>query len=346
MFTAATGAVDQLHREFFADSGDYRQVWALDIERGEVFYLVEHGVDQKVRDACKRGALRCPLPDCPDSRFVAHGGDERRHHFAHRVAHAPHKSTTVWRAEAAAMLANWAKRYRGANVSTRELEDLTEVVIRSARSGLTLTLAVTYNRRHSPPWESFSDDGRQLILGHTRALLLPRRQAGASDRLWWCGEGRLLSDLLLHRDAAVAVNPERRLVATLLPIWKAREAGMLPATTGAAYPIACFVDELDRCTLERRGIATPAIRKLRERQDDPRTRRSARSPSRPTHVTDLAPRRAPAPVVPPPDFSKPEGPTDPRQREFLRRAAGKTDEERLALLREMFLPPTRGSDDP
>ena len=52
MFDGAAAAIDERHRDFFADAGDARQVWARDEETGGLFYLAEGGVDQEVRDRC------------------------------------------------------------------------------------------------------------------------------------------------------------------------------------------------------------------------------------------------------------------------------------------------------
>jgi hypothetical protein len=56
-------------------------VWA---RRGDgtLFYLNHGAVDDDVLAAAHAGQLICPYPGCPDPRFIARGGSERRHHFA------------------------------------------------------------------------------------------------------------------------------------------------------------------------------------------------------------------------------------------------------------------------
>jgi len=157
MFDHATGSIDSRHRGFFADSGDARQVWAWSTDEERVVYLPEAGVDAAIRRACHEGRLRCSMPDCADPRFIARGGDERRHHFAHRVAHTPHVAATVWRHESAAMLADWARRYPSANVTVEESDGVSAVHICSARSGKTVTLAITYDRSYTPCGDAARD---------------------------------------------------------------------------------------------------------------------------------------------------------------------------------------------
>jgi len=78
MFAEATGAVDRLHRDFFAESGDYRQVWAVNNERGELFYLADNG---STRPFARRAAgARCAapyraVPTHASSRTAARNGD-------------------------------------------------------------------------------------------------------------------------------------------------------------------------------------------------------------------------------------------------------------------------------
>jgi hypothetical protein len=88
------------------------------------------------------------MADCPDARFLAKGGELRRHHFAHKVAHTRHVPAAVFRAEAVAMLADWARHFPSTEVATSDEGVLGAVAIRSKRSGKVVTLGVTYDRSY------------------------------------------------------------------------------------------------------------------------------------------------------------------------------------------------------
>lgn len=75
---------------------------------------------------------------------------------------------------------------------------------------------MTYDRRYEPPPEVFADSSTQLLVGHTRGLLLPRQACRERADAWWCGEGRLVGEIAYRDGWAVAVNPEQRLIATVL----------------------------------------------------------------------------------------------------------------------------------
>ena len=326
MFEQPTAAIDSRHRGFFGESGDHRQVWALDTELGNVIYLPEGGIDERVRERCAAGLLRCPLHDCPDPRFIARGGARKRHHFAHRVAHTKHKAGVVWRAEAVAMLSEWASRYPSARVSSSGDGLVGEVAVESGRTGRAVRLEVIYDRRREVPWDE-PEPGRQYVLGHARSLLLPREEF--KPGIWWCGEGRLMGDVLLAHQVVIAVNPERRLVATLFDEYKARARRLLPARGWSKWPHVCFVEELDDCQLDETGIVTPAL--ARYRAAEPK----AASVPTPAHTTAEAPGRPGSAWVGRRDVAVKR---DPLQEEYLRRKKGLSPEEQQALLREMFLP--------
>jgi len=299
MFDQATAIFDRRHRRFFADNDEPRQVWALDRDRGQIVHLPDGAVDDAVRRACRDGRLRCPVRDCPDPRLIAKGGRQRRHHFAHKVAHIPHDSAAVLRTEAVAMLAAWARRYRGTDVSTSDNDELGIVSIRSRRSGRVSELAVTYDPR-TEPLQTDHSPTRQLLLGHTRALLLPRSEHTQQPGVWLCGDARLTRQLIYEHGAAIAVNPQQRLVATLLDTRIAHHAGLI-CQHPAAHPTTCIITDIDACRLDEQGaITTPALTKLRAWQDEhpnaptgraPRRSRThhngAAMPSRPAEDIDL-----------------------------------------------------------
>lgn len=336
MFRQATGTIDAKHRGFFAAAGDARQVWARRAgETGNsVVFLPEDGVTDAVREDCRAGRLVCPMDDCPDPRFVARGGQQRRHHFAHQVAHVKHARGAVWRLEAMTMLAERLARYRGANVQAADGDPVATVAVRSERTGREVQLQVTYDRRLEPPLEQLRDRSQQLLVGHTRGLLLPRLPCRQIPGAWWCGAGRLVAELVLWRDVALAVNPEHRLVATLVDATVARRVGLLPRTAWTPHPLLCLPTQLDACWLTEHGLTTREAQRVLTTLDKraqppvfPPPEPPARAPS------SVA---TPRPVAAPPPVAVPVG--DPRQAEYLRRADGLDTDARLALLKEMFLP--------
>jgi len=333
VFRQATGTIDARHRGFFAEAGDARQVWARlqgGEEEGGVFFLDEGGVTEEVRRGCSEGRLICPMTDCPDPRFIARGGGVRRHHFAHRVAHVKHATAAVWRYEAMTMLADWAACYRGAELDAHDGQRAATVRIRSQRTGRQIALQVTYDRRFDAPLEQLRDRSRQLLVGHSRALLLPRQPCRDVEDAWWCGESRLVGDITLARGYAIAVNPEQRLVGTLIDSHTARAMGLIRRSEAVAYPLLCIICELDRCRLTEHGVTTPTAQQLLER-------RTAQPPARALEATPIQPAwPPPAPAEGPARPAQPFG--DARQAEYLRRAQGLNTDQRLALLKEMFLP--------
>lgn len=310
MFEHATATFDQRHHGFF-DSDEPRQVWALDERRQQIVYLPEDGVDDSVRQACRQERLRCPVARCPDPRLIAKGGSERRHHFAHKVAHTRHDSAAVFRTEAVAMLAAWARRYRGAQISTRDEHDLGIVTIRSAVTGKAIELAVTYDPRHDHTQTAAPD--RQLLVGHTPVLLLPRSEHPLLPGAWCCGDARLVGELIHAQGVAIAVNPERRLVATLLRTRVAERVGLAPKDA-SSHPTICLVNTIENCHLDQQGtLTTPALQTLRAWQQRfgpaastrrPRAKRSTRPPAAVTAPLQSTPGNGvdalPAATAPPP----------------------------------------------
>jgi hypothetical protein len=253
MFDHPTATADQRHRAFFDRSGEVRQVWARQAD-GALFYLADGGVTDHVRAAARSGQLTCPYPGCPDPRFIAKGGTERRHHFAHQVAGQEHRTTAAWRHQALLMLAEWSGRhYPELEVDIDDREEGESLRLRSPRSGKVVRVTVTYDRRYELPTPR---RGEQLLLGHSRALLLPRREVPGAPGRWWCGEGRLVGDLLAERGWALAVNPQERLVATIADAGLGREAGLVQGRSGAM--LLCVVDTLEEARLDADGLHTRA----------------------------------------------------------------------------------------
>jgi hypothetical protein len=334
MFDQATGNLDAKHRGFFAEKGDARQVWARR-QDGSVVFLKDGGVNDEIRDACRRGDLTCPMASCPDPRFVARGGQERRHHFAHVVAHLKHANAEVWRSEAATMLAEWAGRHSWLDVTSSDDGRWAEVAARSQKTGHVVRLRVTYDRRAHPDEAALGDESQQLLIGHTRALLLPREVCRWRPKdAWWCGAPQLLDTIVSWRGYALAVNPEKRLVATIIETRGAKQAKLLTRSAYDVAPLLCILEDLADCRLSATGIETRALAQARESgalqryQDLAALRLAANRP--PASPRTGAPTRG-AQDTPPG--------ADARQAEYLRRAEGLDDEARLQLLREMFLLP-------
>jgi hypothetical protein len=226
--------------------------------------LADGGVDDELRAAARSGQLTCPYPGCPAPRFIAKGGTERRHHFAHQVAGQEHRTTAAWRHQALLMLAEWsARRYPHLEIDVDDdSEEGESLRLCSPRSGKVLRLTVTYDRRYELPTPGL---GEPLLLGHSRALLLPRREVPGAPSSWWCGEGRLVGDLLAERGWALAVNPQERLVATIADAGLGREAGLVQGRSGGM--LLCVVDALEDARLDADGLYTRASGALEKALD-------------------------------------------------------------------------------
>jgi hypothetical protein len=248
MFDHAGGHADRRHRAFFSSSGELRQVWARR-DDGQTFYLADGAVDDQIRADAHASRLTCPYPNCPDARFVAKGGPIRRHHFAHKIAGTTHNAAEGWRHQALLMLADWAaRRYPQIKAEIDHHEG--SLRLRSVRTGRELTLSVTYDPRRQ------STRDTQLLVGHSRRLLLPREHVDGEPEQWWCGKGRLVGDLLFQRGWALAINPQERLIATLMSAGTARAAGM---SRGPSHgELLCVVDDLENARLDGGGLHAPA----------------------------------------------------------------------------------------
>ena len=279
VFDQATATADPRHRAFFGREGEVRQVWARRRD-GTLFYLDDGAVDDEVRAAAHAGQLICPYPGCPDPRFIARGGGKRRHHFAHKVAGQEHRSTAVWRHQALLMLTDWIiRRYPHLELTP---DDAT-LSIRSPRSGRVLRLTVTYDRRHDPPVPA---PGEQVLVGHSRALLLPRQEAQGAPSCWWCGEGRLVGGIIADHGWVVAINPQERLIATVTTSDLARTARL--TQDRHRTPMLCVVDELEHARLDQNGLHTRAS----DRIDQERERRRAAEAERERRLQAEAQARA------------------------------------------------------
>jgi len=252
MFEHATAVADSRHRAFFDRAGEVRQVWAQRTD-GTWFYLADGGVDDQVRADAHAGELSCPYPGCPDRRFVAKGGTERRHHFAHQVAGPGHRASSAWRHQALLMLADWShRRYPDLEVELDDREDNESLRLRSPSSGKLVWLTVTYDPRYQLPAPA---PGAQLLVGHSPRLLLPDEEAEGAPGLWWCRQGRLVGDLVADRGWALAINPQERLIATVTTGDLARAARVVQGRHGSV--LLCAVAELEHARLDADGLHTP-----------------------------------------------------------------------------------------
>lgn len=127
---------------------------------------------------------------------------------------------------------------------------------------------------------------------------------------WWCGEPRLAREIVLVRGFAVAVNPEERLIGTVVASRVAAQTRLIPNQRTVAYPAVCLVAPLSACRLDADGIHTPFSEAAAAERD-----REQQQFAPPTNVR----------------------PQDPRRAAYLRRAEGLGTEKRPRLIREMFL---------
>ncbi len=305
MFDRATATAAHEAGEFFARSTAPRQVWARRAgaaEPHEAFYLPPDGVTAEIRKLCADRKLLCPVAGCPAPEFIARGGQERRHHFAHHPgAGVGHQDREVWLREATAMLAAWANSHTGITA----VEDDNTVSATSARSGVTVIMRVIYDDGFDPTADC-EQANRQVVVGHTRRLLLPRAECTHAPNAWWCGEPRLVGQLIGAQGHAVAVNPEQRRVATLASAAIACRAGLIPDSAAhSSHPVIALVHELEECRLSEKGIVTPvqerldacvaeAKREELEREEQlkrllarPRSWQQAETPTRPAWPREL-----------------------------------------------------------
>ena len=274
MFDRASGRADGRHRAFFQTGGDLCQVWARRND-GTLFYLPDGAVDDQVRNDVHAGRLTCPYPGCPDPHFVAKGGPIRRHHFAHKIGGAGHSAAAGWRHQGLLMLAEWSRR-RYPQIQAEIDDDQGALRLRSPRSGNEVVLAVTYD----PGWRA--PGTAQVLVGHSRRLLLPRQHIDGQPEQWRCGRGRLVGELVYECGWALAVNPQERRVATLVDSAVARsrnDTRPLAAKCSASSTISRMPASTRRVCIPRRPTwsirSLPAGRRPR-RHENGRSRTRSR----------------------------------------------------------------------
>lgn len=213
-----------------------RQVWARDTRRpGIELVFLRRGDADGLRDACRRGWLVCPLPDCPDPSFTTRAG-VYRDHFVH-VGHATkHAVETLAHFTAKHMVGQWLrKRHPDASVTVDESTIETGQrpdVLALLPDGLRLAFEVQYAGISYKAWsarhEGYSSAGITdvWLWGHLRRWMRPPRLM-AQDRHEQRkaqAEPPPLDRVAIHRDILCRideeagplfwVDPERRQIIT------------------------------------------------------------------------------------------------------------------------------------
>lgn len=253
-----------------------RQVWARDVRRpGIELVFLRVGAAEDLRDACHRGRLICPLPDCPDPAFTSRAG-VYRDHFVHTGHAAKHAAETVAHFTAKHMIGQWLrKRHPDASVtvddSTVETGQRPDVLA-IFPDGSRLAFEVQYSGLGYNAWvarhEGYVASGiRDVWLwGHLRRWLRPPRSQPADDRHVESKEIERppLDRVALHRDILSQiddlagpvfwVDPERREIVTR------RRYSDRPDnwSGGGAYRLVDVRrDDLALCRIEAGALWTP-----------------------------------------------------------------------------------------
>ena len=264
---------EQLRAAFFAGV-ERRQLFArdtrLDVDAPLVF--MADGAADALREDCRAGFLVCPIPDCPDPRYVARGGS-RRHHFAHRAdgagGHAPERFFHVVGKH---LLAAWVRRrHSGLHVAVEapvETGQIADVLVTSPRTGKRIALELQYSPLSVEQWTTRDDGYRSAgiepvwLWGHVPPHLKPVRglQAGGAIKLAAVHEA-------LHRRGGKLrwFHPDLQAVATGPDERQQRAVAHLGYVRGRArYAPECvpLFDALDDCCLTAEGMSCPADQRL------------------------------------------------------------------------------------
>ena len=254
-----------------------RQVWARDTRRpGIELVFLRRGDADELRDACRRGWLVCPLPDCPDPAFTTRSG-VYRDHFVH-VGHATkHAAETLAHFTAKHMVGQWLRK-RHPDVSVTVDESTVETgqrpdVLAVFPDGARLAFEVQYAGLSYEAWaarhEGYASAGiRDIWLwGHLRRWMRPPRSRSGNDRHEQAKaeEQPLLDRVVVHRDILCRideeasplfwVDPERREIITRRRFPERPDEW----SGGRAYlHVDVGRDELALCRIERGALWTPA----------------------------------------------------------------------------------------
>jgi hypothetical protein len=288
------GADTVAHRDFFAEHGDARQVWARERSTGRVVFLPDGEAD-RFRAACNAGQLLCPIPGCDSPAFRARGAEILRHHFAHREATASHAPHEVWRVEALAAVRGWlTDRWPSLRV-TPVGGDALELT--SPRTGRRVVLAMTARRITVDAWRERRRDAEsrgatwQVLLAPTSGVVRMVEDLGDAafaTRLWG-----VVAEIVARTGAAVALNPQAQLVGTMTSSELADAAGLAGAGAGAGDG-RLIVEPLTACDLTFEGLVPPAAAAVRAAASECET--IQRTPRRPHAIAQRT--AAPAEQLP------------------------------------------------
>jgi hypothetical protein len=254
---------------------DRRQLYARDLrlpDDAALVYLPEGEADG-FRQDCRAGHLVCPLPDCPDRRYIARGGS-RRHHFAHYGGAGGHAPERYFHLVGKQLVADFVReRHTGAEVVVEcrvENGQVADVLARSPDSGRRYAFEVQYSPLTVDEWRARHESYRSLgivdtwLFGHTRPHLRP---VGGTGLI-------VVSPLLeavFRADLPVLfLNPDERTFGTALlrsQLAACAEAGELPhGVTVGAPPLRArlAVEPRSLTDVDGRGVQTAALRRLRD----------------------------------------------------------------------------------
>jgi Competence protein CoiA-like family len=259
----------------FAGGQDTRQLYARDVrlpDEAALVYLPEGEADA-FRQDCRAGHLVCPLPDCPDRRYIARGGS-RRHHFAHHGGAGGHAPERYFHLVGKRLIADLVRdRHPGAEVVVEgrvENGQVADVLARSPGSGRRYAFELQYSPLTVEEWRARHEGYCSLdivdiwLFGHTKPHFCP---VG--------GTGLIVVSLLLEAvfraDVPVLfLNPDERTFGTALlrsQLAACADAGKLPyGVTVGAPPVRArvAVEPLSLTDVDGLGVQTAALRRLRE----------------------------------------------------------------------------------
>jgi hypothetical protein len=241
-------------------------------DEAPLVYLPEGEADA-FRQDCRAGHLVCPLPECPDRRYIARGGS-RRHHFAHHGGAGGHAPERYFHLVGKRLIADLVRdRHPGAEVVVEgriENGQVADVLARSPGSGRRYAFELQYSPLTVDEWRARHEGYRSLnivdtwLFGHTKPHLCPVSGTGLI----------VVSPLLeavFRADLPVLfLNPDERTFGTALlgcQLAVCADAGKLPyGVISGAPPIKArvVVEPLSLTDVDGLGVQTPALRRLRE----------------------------------------------------------------------------------
>lgn len=257
------------------------QVWAYDRRTGRYVFM-RPGAAEQFRTDARLGHLVCPVPLCPDSKFLAVGKtSDRRHHFRHASGHR-HSPETINHVQAKAMLTEWAYRL-APDARVQEEATLKEplpvegYLNRRADVGIEwangnrLAIEVEYKLAEVTAMRQKQADyaaaqiGTTWLFGSVSRHLRPR----------YDGQFRVSDAALALAQAGVAllcIDPVEQTVGTLVCSEEAGSSLVGTADLRLVGPEDRFVQietcALDDCRLdERLGLVTPVMDEIYEARE-------------------------------------------------------------------------------